>query len=895
MLGCLVRLFSRFMIMILILLSCCLTLKAESDKSGRFSVSSQPVTIPPYGSDEKQPGLAGAVSGKINNVLFLGGGANFPEAPPWENGEKAWYRSAIVFEKSKRGKWEPRPERLELPEKIAYAASVTTPYGLAVLGGENEKSLLNSAYLLDWDTQKKNLKYTPLPSLPLPCAHAAAVWFESRIYLCGGVTPEETTNRVYSLDPLKKSSSWREEPRLPLPVAFTVAVRQSDGTRDRIWLIGGRSKNPADSTTKFYDSLWSWHSGLNQWNVHSPIQNGENKRQPLAAGTGISCGASGILLFGGDDGKIFRQREILQTKIQQTSDSSEKSKLLADYVELSKNHPGFDKTIYFYNTITDQWTVCAELPFKTPVTTAVIDLDGEYVFPSGEISPGIRIDQLRFLKSTIDTKFGLVNYSILFLYMLAMLGIGFLFIGGNKDSEDFFHCGGKIPWWAMGISLFATMLSAITFLAIPAKAYATNWTMIFFNLGIALSAPFVIAFYLPRFRKFHSISAYQFLEERFNRTTRWFASGLFCLFMISRIAIVLYLPAIALNVVTGMNVHFCILVTGLVTLVYSTAGGMKAVVWGDVVQGFILVGGAMISLFWLIFHTNGGWNGFIQLGSEFQKFHAFDLSFNGSSTVFWFVLLGGCASHFITYTSDQTVIQRYMSTADQKESIRSIWLNALMTIPITLVFFLIGTALFTFYTSHPEQMSPQLKPLDAIYPYYIVTCLPSGVSGLLVAAVFAASMSTLSSNINSAAATICSDFIRVFRPNLSAKREIVAARSSGVIVGLLGIGMACILATWNIQSLWDQFNTFLGMFTGTLGALFFMGFFMKKVNGFGAILGIFGSVLLLAFIQKTTSVSFLLYAPIEIVICCLIAFLTSLVTGQQNTAPIDNIKENPKD
>lgn len=848
----------------------------------RLHFSYDSAAIPPYDQDEKQQGIAGPVAGKTDNVLLIGGGANFPGVPAWSNGQKVWYRSLIVFEKNDSEKWVPRGKQFKLPENIGYAASVSTPCGLAVLGGANEKGFLDSACLLRWDSEQEVLVRIPLPHLPSACSNASAVWFDSRLYLCGGLTGEGETDRVYSLGLSKTNvlsktfEKWREEPRLPRALAFAVAVKQSDGTKERIWLAGGRAKS-SDGRTEFFDSLWSWRPGQTQWQVHAPIQAANGQRRTLAAGTGTACGSAGILLFGGDDGTIFRQREDLFRKIERSDDPREKEKLLADYAAVSKDHPGFDRTVYLYNTITGKWRVCGTLPFETPVTTTVIDLNGEYVFASGETSPGVRTAQLRFLKLSADTYFGWINYGVLVLYMMGMLAIGFLFVKGNKNSEDFFHCGGRIPWWAMGISLFATMLSAITFLAIPAKAYANDWNMIFFNLGIVLVAPVVIVFYLPRFRLFRSISAYQFLEDRFNRITRWFASGLFCLFMISRIAIVLYLPAIALNVVTGMNVHLCILVTGLVTLIYSTLGGMKAVVWGDVVQGFILTGGAVVSLIWLLFYTQGGVSGFIQLGSESQKFHMFELSFSGTSPVFWVVLLGGCASHFISYTSDQTVIQRYMSASDQKGSIRSIWLNALLTIPITIVFFLIGTALFTFYSCYPERMSPLLRPMDAVYPYYIVTCLPQGISGLLIAAIFAASMSTLSSNINSAAAAFCSDFVKIFRPDLTPPQEVAAARWTGAAAGLLGIGLACILATWNIQSLWDQFNTFLGLFTGTLGALFFMGFFMKNVNGTGAAAGVLGSVLLLVYIQRETSISFLLYAPIEIVVCCLIALLVSVI------------------
>ncbi len=471
--------------------------------------------------------------------------------------------------------------------------------------------------------------------------------------------------------------------------------------------------------------------------------------------------------------------------------------------------------------------------------------------------------------------FGIINTVVLLVYLLIMLGLGLGFLSGNRTADHYFRGGGTLPWWATGISIFATMLSAITFLAMPAKAFATNWNMLFFNFMVPVISPFVVYLYLPMFRKYGGRSAYTFLEERFNRKVRWFASGLFVLFMISRIAIVLYLPSIALSLVTGMNVWGCILVTGLVTLFYSTMGGIKAVVWGDVIQGFVLVGGALFTFGWLIFHLDGGMFGFIQQAYQAGKLETFNFSFDFSQPVFWVVILGGASSSIISYTSDQTLIQRYSMADDSKQAARSIWLNAWLVPPITILFFSIGTALYVFYHNNPTLLDQNLSQNDAIYPWFIVHQLPPGISGMLIASIFAASMSTLSSNINSASAALLGDFYKVLYPNSNDHSEIRFARNSGIVIGLAGIAMAIVLATWDIKSLWDQFNVFLGLFTGTLGALFFLAFFVPKVDGRGAICGIIGSIILTWLIKETTSLHLLLYGLVEIILCCLIAMMTS--------------------
>lgn len=472
-------------------------------------------------------------------------------------------------------------------------------------------------------------------------------------------------------------------------------------------------------------------------------------------------------------------------------------------------------------------------------------------------------------------QFGLLNYSFLAVYMIVMLVFGLRFMTENRDADTYFRGGGTLPWWATGISIFATMLSAITFLAIPAKAYASNWNMLFFNFCILLITPVVVYFYLPRFRKIKSQSAYAYLEERFNRSVRWFASGLFSLFMVTRIAVVLYLPAVALSIATGINVHFCILLTGLITLIYSTMGGIRAVVWCDVIQGFILAGGALYSFVWLLWHIKGGFWGFIQEASASGKLETFNLSFDFSQPVFWVVLLGGCAANIISYTSDQTLIQRYMASSDEKKSAHSIWLNTWLVLPITLLFFSIGTAMFVYYQQNPEKIIPEKAINDAIYPWFIVHQLPAGISGILIASIFAAAMSTLSSNINSASAALTTDFFKVIRPKSTTKAEMIFARISGSIAGLAGIVLALILASCNIESLWDQFNVFLGLLTGTLAALFFLAFFVPRVDGRGAICGIFFSVLLTWLVKEYTSLNLLLYGLVEMFFCSAIAILTS--------------------
>ncbi|NLZ94988.1 MAG: sodium:solute symporter, partial [Bacteroidales bacterium] len=244
---------------------------------------------------------------------------------------------------------------------------------------------------------------------------------------------------------------------------------------------------------------------------------------------------------------------------------------------------------------------------------------------------------------------------------------------------------------------------------------------------------------------------------------------------------------------------------------------------------------------------------------------------------FWVVLIGGIANTLITYTSDQSVVQRYMTTKDEKETAKSIWLNGIISVPVSIIFFLLGTGLYVFYTSNPANMTIINPNIDSVFPQFIVSQMPVGFSGLLIAAIFAAAMSTLSSNINSVSAVITSDFYKTIWSKITLKSSMNVARWAGIIVGLLGVGMALILATWNIASLWDQFNTFLGLLTSGLGALFFLGIFFPRVGATSAFIGLVVGIVILVAVQGNTNISFLLYGFIGMVSSILVAYLVSFV------------------
>lgn len=830
-------------------------------------------------------GLAGAYFGKYKQYFIMAGGSYFPNGKPWENGKKHFSKSVFVFELSADEKsFTLVYQGEELPEPIAEGTSVTLSNGVLCIGGQTPQGLSEKVYLLRYENGKIEIEH--YPNLPVPVKSAAASVINNDIFVVGGQLSDGTSsNQFLKLKnklPINHTINyWEKMPSYPKFVSGAMAVTQQDGEEMSLFVFGGRSRNNTETTT-FFSDIFCFKPSKNQWFKKNDIQS-SNGKLPLAVGVATKIGASSILIFGGDTGATFNQVE----KAINDNNPSLRN-------QLWQNHQGFQKEILVYNTITNQWFTLGEATNPVAVVSLFYDSDNQSVYiAGGEEKAGIRspyITQISFLRTS---HFGWLNYAVLILYFVGMLWLGFFFMKNNRNTEDYFKGGGRIPWWAVGVSIFATMLSAITFISIPAKTYATNWNMLMFNITIILAVPIIIRYFLPFFLRFKFDTAYQYLEERFSRSIRWVASTLFVFFMISRIAIVLFLPSLALNIVTGFNIYYAILIMSLVTIIYSTSGGMEAVVWGDVIQGFILVGGAIAAFVFMILGTKGGFSEFWDTTLTFDKLNTFDFRFDFSQPVFWVVIFGGFANTIISYTSDQSVVQRYMSTTDEKATSKSIWLNGIISVPVSILFFLLGTGLFAFYKSNPELMSITNPNIDSVFPQFIVSQMPAGFAGLLIASVFAAAMSTLSSNINSVSAVITSDFYKTIFVKSSFKSQMKVARVSGIIVGLLGTAMAIVLATWNIASLWDQFNTFLGLLTSGLGALFILGIFFPRVGTPAAFIGLFCGVVILYLTKLNTNISFLLYGLIGMCSSIITALIIStLIPNRKDITPFVWRKKN---
>ena len=466
------------------------------------------------------------------------------------------------------------------------------------------------------------------------------------------------------------------------------------------------------------------------------------------------------------------------------------------------------------------------------------------------------------------------------MYLGGLLAIGFVCARNTQTAEDFYLGGRSIPWWAAGISIFGTTLSAITYLALPARVYATSWSVILLNLGILIVAPLIAFIYIPRLRRLNAVTAYQFLEDRFDLGLRLFGSASFIIFQLFRMGIVVFLPALALSAVTGFNLTLCILMMGLISTVYTAFGGINAVIWTDVVQVFVLVGGALIALGIVALNLDGGLSTLISIGEEAGKFELPPIEWSWATDSFMVLILGGIFSNaLVPYTADQAVVQRYLTTRSEREAQKAVWTNALLAIPATLIFSILGIALFVFYKSNPGLLGP-LQKNNQILPWFVAHQIPAGLAGLVIAGVFAASMSSLDSSMHSICTAVSNDFIGRFKSAWNEESQLRFARLLVGGLGILGTTIAIILSTMDTGHMFDFLIGLMGLIASPLAGLFLLGLFVKKANATHAWIGVICSLSAIVFAKYFTDLNGLLFGLVGIGICFGTGLLTSVFASR---------------
>lgn len=465
---------------------------------------------------------------------------------------------------------------------------------------------------------------------------------------------------------------------------------------------------------------------------------------------------------------------------------------------------------------------------------------------------------------------------VLFVYLAAVAGIGSSFYRRRSTARDYFLGGRSMSWIPVGISIIAADLSAITVMGTPAWAYGHNMEIIWNSLGYVLVAPVVILVFVPFYARLNLYTAYEYLERRFNLPVRSVCSILFQLLRGMHVAVVIYAPSLVISLATGLPVWQCSLMMGAFTTVYTTLGGMKAVIWTDVIQFCTVSTGIILVFVTALSRVPGGVGAAYRTASEAGRLGLFNFSTDPSVlTSFWACIFGGLVLCMAPMTTDQAILQRLFTTKSEQDCRRSILLQAVVVIPVSLMLFLTGTVLFVFYRSNPGRLAG-LPVADAIVPFFAIRELPPGLSGLIVAAILSASMAVMSAGINALTTATTVDFyLRLWRPSASPEHLASAGRVGTVLWGIV-VTMLALLAG-RLGELALAYNKVSSVLSGPLLGIFLLGTTTGRANATGVLLGAAAGMTTVGVVMGRANWSFFWLGPLGVAVTYTVGWLASLL------------------
>jgi solute:Na+ symporter, SSS family len=444
----------------------------------------------------------------------------------------------------------------------------------------------------------------------------------------------------------------------------------------------------------------------------------------------------------------------------------------------------------------------------------------------------------------------IVDLIIFIVYLLGIVIFGISFYKKERTPADFSTGSGTLPAWVIGLSIFATFVSSISYLALPGVAFLSNWNAFVFSLSIPVAIFMAIKFFIPLYRSVGSPSAYTYLEKRFGPWARNYVALFWLLTQVMRVAVILYLLALPMYVILGWDMRIIIAITGASVMIYAILGGIKAVIWTDAIQAIILISGAVITLGILMFSLPEGPMQYFEVAGSHDKFSLGSFGLSLTESTFWVVFIYGIFINLQNYGIDQNYIQRYMSARNEKEAISSAFGGGLLYIPVSLLFFMIGTGLFVYYQVYPDLLPAEFRESgmsDSVFPYFIVNGLPAGITGLLIASIFAAGMSTISTSLNSGATVILNDFYKGYKKQVGERESVIVLYAGSALICILGISISFYII--QVESALDIWWNLAGIFSGGMLGLFLLGYFSKKVSNVPAVIGVLIGLLVITWMS----------------------------------------------
>lgn len=438
----------------------------------------------------------------------------------------------------------------------------------------------------------------------------------------------------------------------------------------------------------------------------------------------------------------------------------------------------------------------------------------------------------------------LIDYVIILGSLSVSLYVGFYFSRNQKSTQKYFTADGNIPSWAIGMSILATLISSVTFLAYPGEGYSNNWILLVQGLMVPIVLLVLIWGIVPLYRNVIGISAYEYFEKRFGYPARIYASLGFILAHFSKMGTVFYLLGLAISSLLGIDTLTTIWLLGILVIVITLLGGIEAVIWLDVIQGFLLIVGGLLALAILLFRSEGGPSAVWNIASENGRigFGSFDLDF--ANLTFWVMAINGIFYAIQKYGTDQTVVQRYLTARSNREGIKASLIGVLLSVPVWALFMFIGTALFAYYQLTPNAVLPPDLASDAVFPYFIINELPVGLTGLVISALIAAAVSSLDSDLICLSAVVTEDFyIKLSKKEIPDQQKLWFGKVIVIISGLLAIVVATIYTNLGGEGALGIVFGLYAIFSGGIAGMFLLGLFSRRANKEGLYIGILACII----------------------------------------------------
>lgn len=487
----------------------------------------------------------------------------------------------------------------------------------------------------------------------------------------------------------------------------------------------------------------------------------------------------------------------------------------------------------------------------------------------------------------INNGFRIIDAVVILSYLILMAIISYVIARRQKNKEDYLLAGRKMHWFPVALSGVAAGFSAVSLMGVPGFVMAEDMRFLpTLFLGV-LSIPIVFYFLLPFLYKLQIVSVYEYLERRFSLTIRLLASLMFMFSKLGYLAMVILTPSLALAAVTGWDLRLLIIVFGLITTIYTVAGGLEGVIWTELVQYFVIIGGVLAVVLFLCFSPNAGEPGkYWQIAADAGKTQTFDFRFGIDNMSVWVLFLSGTIFGVAGMCNDQTNIQRYFAARSMKHAVKGYIFSLVFGTPLVLVLFFVGAWMYGFFNSTQTLPTELADQPDRVFPYFVARYMPPGLSGLILAGIFAAGMSTISAVIHSLTSLTMVDFYERFANNREkGRRYVTLSRCISFFWGILAIILA--FYVMKIGDTIIEVNTIIfGFLSAPLGGIYFLGIFTKRANNIGVIVGGLAGIIVntAAFLLnrfEIITIHFMWFGLFGIFATVLIGYMVSLIFPDQ--------------